>query len=295
MGRSRVRGGGKHPPGSHTMTGYTAREVAEILGLSVGQIRSYARSGLLSPRRGTRNEYRFSFQDIVVLRAASELLKARVHPRKVRRALQRLRHQLPSGRPLTAVHITADGDRVMVRDQDTVWDPDSGQVVLDFAVAELASRTAPFARRVVQESSLAENLDPDEWYNLAHDLEAVSTTEAKEAYGRAVALDPSHAEAHLNLGRLLHEEGALPEAERHYRQALAVPPGVAVASYNLGVVLEDQSRKREAVEAYKQAITSYPASASAHYNLSRLYEEEGTDSAAIRHLAEYRRLKKIES
>ena len=277
------------------MTGYTTREVAEILALSVGQIRSYARSGLLSPCRGPRNEYRFSFQDIVVLRAASELLKARVHPRKVRRALSRLREQLPSGRPLTAVHITTDGDRVVVRDEETVWDPDSGQVVLDFSVAELATRAAPFARRVVQEGSLSEDLDPDEWYNLAHDLEAVSATDAKEAYGRAVALDASHAEAHLNLGRLLHEEGMLSEAESHYREAIAAAPAGAMSWYNLGVAFEDQKRKREAIEAYEQAIILDPSLASAHYNLSKLYEEEGTTSAAIRHLAEYRRLRSIEA
>lgn len=273
------------------MSGYTAREVAEILGLSVHQVRSYARSDLLSPRRGPRNEFRFSFPDIVALRAASELLKAQVPPRKVTRALRKLRRQLPGGRSLTGVHITTDGEHVVVRDRDTVWDPESGQVILDFAVADLASKAAPFARRVVEESSQDEDLDADEWYNLAYDLEAVSTTEAKEAYRRAVMIDPGHAEAHLNLGRLLHEEGLLPIAESHYRQALAASPDVPIAWYNLGVVLEDQMRKREAVEAYQRAIRLDRALAAAHYNLGRLYEEQGTKTAAIRHLAEYRRLK----
>jgi tetratricopeptide (TPR) repeat protein len=273
------------------MIGYTAREVAEVLDLSVRQVRSYARSELLSPRRGPRNEYRFTFRDIVVLRAASELLKARVHPRKVRRALHRLHEQLPRGRSLAEVRIATDGDQVVVRDRDTVWEPDSGQVVLSFAVAELASRAAPFARRVVREGSLSEHVDPDEWYNLAHDLEAVSTLDAKEAYRRAVAADARHTEAHLNLGRLLHEEGLLEEAERNYRKALGADPTVAIAWYNLGVVLEDQKRRREAVEAYEQALLCDPELAFAHYNLSRLYEEEGATSSAIRHLAEYRRLK----
>lgn len=276
------------------MTGYTAREVAEILGLSVRQIRSYARSALLSPARGPRNEYRFTFPDIVVLRAASELLKARLHPRRVRRSLHRLREQLPKGRSLTAVHITTDGDRVLVRDRETVWDPDSGQVILDFAVAELASRTAPFARRVVREGPVGRPIDPDEWYNLGHDLEAVSIADAKAAYRRAVALDPEHAEAHLNLGRLLHEEDRFSEAENHYRGAIGASGG-AVAWYNLGVVLEDQRQRREAIEAYERAIERDPGLASAHYNLSRLYEEEGTTAAAIRHLAEYRRLREIAS
>lgn len=274
------------------MTGYTAREVAEILDLSVGQIRSYARSDLISPRRGPRNEYRFSFQDIVVLRAASEL-RAQVHPRRIRRALSKLREQLPRGRSLTTVHITTDGDRVVVRDRDTVWEPDSGQVILDFAVADLASRAAPFARRVFEEGSEDGDLAPDDWYNLAYDLEAVSTAEAKQAYGRAVELDPGHAEAHLNLGRLLHEEGALSEAEGHYNQALAASPDSAVAWYNLGVVREDQGLQREARTAYEQAVRLDAGMASAHYNLSRLYEGEGATAEAIRHLSEYRRLTRM--
>ncbi len=273
------------------MTGYTAREVAEILGLSVRQVRSYARSNLVSPRRGRRNEYRFSFQDIVVLRAASELLKARVHPRTVRRALHRLQDQLPSGRSLAEVHVSTDGEGVVVRDRDTVWDPDSGQVILEFAVADLASRTAPFARRVVEEGLDIDSTDSDDWYNLGHELEAVSAADAKEAYRQAVGLAAGHVEAHLNLGRLLHEEGSLPDAERHYRQAIATSPKNAMAWHNLGVALEDQERRREAVEAYEQAVLLDPCLASAHYNLSRLYEEEGTTAAAIRHLAEYRRLK----
>jgi tetratricopeptide (TPR) repeat protein len=273
------------------MTGYTAREVAEILELSPSQVRSYARSGLLRPGRGPRNEYRFTFQDIVVLRAASELLRARVHPRRVKGALKKLRVQLPRGRSLATVRVHADGERVVVRDRETVWEPDSGQVLIDFAVSDLASRAAVFARRVVDERAAAEDLQPDDWYNLAHDLEAVSPQEAKEAYGRAVGLAPRHAEAHLNLGRLLHEEGHLAGAETHYREAIAAAPTSAIAWFNLGVVLEDQGKGRQAVESYEEALRHDPGMAAAHYNLSMLYEGQGTTAAAIRHLSEYRRLR----
>lgn len=272
------------------MRGYTTREVAEVLGLSASRIRSYARSGLLDPARGPRNEYRFSFQDIIVLRAARELLGAHIHPRKVRRALRRLRSQLPGGRPLTAVHIATVGERVVVRDRDTVWDPESGQVLFDFSVAELASRVAPFARRVVEEQAgLA--ADADDWYNVAFDLEAVAPADAKEAYGRAIALEPDHTDAHLNLGRLLHEEGDVVAAEDHYRRALAAQPGHALGWYNLGVALEDRGSAAEATEAYERALRHDPDMAAAHYNLARLHEAAGRTAAAIRHLAAYKRLK----
>ncbi|MND08179.1 Tetratricopeptide repeat protein [compost metagenome] len=64
-----------------------------------------------------------------------------------------------------------------------------------------------------------------------------------------------------------------------------------MAWYNLGVVLEDQRRAREAIAAYEKTIALDPELAPAHYNLSRLFEQEGATAAAIRHLAEYRRLR----
>ena len=89
---------------------YTAKNVARMLDLSVDRVRSYARAGFLHPDRGPRGEYRFSFQDLVLLRTAKGLLDSRVPPRKIRVVLNKLREQLPSGRPLTGVRISADGD-----------------------------------------------------------------------------------------------------------------------------------------------------------------------------------------
>ena len=52
------------------MSGYGASEVAKMLGLSVGQVRSWVRAGFLTPERGPRGELRFSFHDLVLLRTA---------------------------------------------------------------------------------------------------------------------------------------------------------------------------------------------------------------------------------
>lgn len=278
---------------------YSTRQVAEILGLSPRQVRRYARSDLLRPERGPGNAYRFTFQDIVLLRTARELRSGGVPARRVNRALESLRKQLPTGRPLSALRISTQGDRVVVRDREALWEPDTGQVHFDFSVAELAKRVAPLARatadeRAVRESGAGAELDADQWYDLAVDLEAVAPAKAREAYRRAIALYPGHPEAHLNLGRLLHEEGQLADAESHYRQALAADPENAMAAYNLGVVLEDRDRPQEAVQAYKRALAHDPGHAEAHFNVGRLYESAGQEELAVRHLAAYRRLKGIE-
>ncbi len=272
------------------MKGYTTREVAEVLGLPTSKILSWTRSGLLTPERGPRGAYLYSFQDIVLLRTARELLDAEVPARRVKQALSVLRDQLPSGRPLSAVNISALGDRVLVRDADTMWDPDSGQLQMDFAVSEVASEAEPVARRALEERAESAQLTADDWYNTGVDLEAVAPDRAKEAYERALELDPSFADAHLNLGRLVHEQGAVAEAEEHYRTATTVDPKSGRAFYNLGVALDDQGSAAGAIEAYEAALRLDPDLAVAHFNLSRLFEAEGRDADALSHLAAYKRL-----
>jgi tetratricopeptide (TPR) repeat protein len=271
------------------MTGYTTREVAEVLGITPVQVRSFARSGVLEPGRGPDGQLRFTFQDIVLLRAARELSDQKLSAQRIRRALRHLRAQLPEGRPLSAVSIAAAGEHVVVRDKGTTWEPETGQVAFDFSVGELASRVQPFAGRVARDAQ-GEELDADGWYDLAWDLEAVSLEEAAAAYRQVLALAPEHFEARVNLGRLLHEAGALNDAEAEYRRAIDSEPASALAHYNLGVALEDQRRPEEAATAYERAVKLDGSLAEAHFNLARLHEQQGDPRGALRHLSEYRRL-----
>jgi len=277
------------------MKGYNSRDVARLLGLTVAQVRGFARDGFLTPApsagRGRRGGLQFSFQDLVILRTAKALVAARIPTRRIRRALKKLRLELPRGRSLAELRITAEGDRIMVSDGETAWNPESDQTHLDFAVSDLATRAAPIARRTAQAArAAAGDLDADDWYELGLELEAVEPAEARDAYRRALELDAHHADAHVNLGRLLHEEGLVQEAERHYRLALRENPGHATAAFNLGIALEDLDRPGDAVEAYRGALALDPRLADAHYNVARLYEKGGKKAAALRHLSIYRRL-----
>src|SRR5262245_9644765 len=112
-------------------------EVARILGMKEASIREIVRTGVCRPaRRGHR--YAFSFQDLVVLRAARGLLEARVPAARVRRALAALARELPEGRPLSGVRIYADGGQVAVCGADGAWQPETGQTCLAFEVDGLA-------------------------------------------------------------------------------------------------------------------------------------------------------------
>jgi tetratricopeptide (TPR) repeat protein len=269
--------------------GYSANDVARLLEISPGQVRAFVRDGLVEGRRGARGEYRFTFQDLVLLRVACELRGAHVTARRIRSALSALRGRLPAGRALSALKIGAEGDRVVVHDGTKRWNPESGQLHFSFDVGELARDAAPRARAQARAARERE-LSAEEWYVLGCDLEAPAPLEAREAYARALALDPAHADANVNLGRLLHAAGDAKGAEARYRAALAARPEDATAAFNLGVSLEDQGRWDDALAAYETALAADPRCADAHYNAAGICERLGRRDAALRHLRSYRQM-----
>jgi tetratricopeptide (TPR) repeat protein len=151
--------------------------------------------------------------------------------------------------------------------------------------------TEPIVRRQVEEARENEaDIDAEEWYELGCELEFSAIDEARDAYRRAVELNPHHADAHVNLGRLLHEEGEAAAAAAHYQIALAIEPDHSTANFNLGVALEDLGRPADAIAAYEQALEVDPDNADAHFNLAGVYEEQGDKTGAYRHLKAYRQL-----
>jgi tetratricopeptide (TPR) repeat protein len=254
-------------------------------------VRGFVHAGFLRPSRGRRREFRFAFQDVVLLRTAKGLLDAGVSARRVRRALALLRQQLPHGRPLAALRITAEAGEVVVRSGRDTWEPATGQQVLDFEIAELAARAAPLARRSAREARAREaELAAEDWFALGFELEAADPAEARDAYRRTLELDPQHVDAHLNLGRILHELGQVAAAEQHYRKALALRPEDPTALFNLGVALEDGGRLAEALAVYQRAVAADPAFADAYFNLAGVYEKLGQKAAALGQLKTYRKL-----
>ena len=293
--------------------GYSAQDVTKMLGLPPRRLRVYLRAGLLSAERNQNGRLRFSFQDLLLLRTAEGLVAERIPPRRVVRAMQKLRERLPETQPLTGVPLSAEGDRVVAHEGPARWQPDTGQVLLAFrgtstpAAAEtqvspcapLVARPTPVGAATLPCSDDAAAdaagssdgaVSADDLYRIAITLEDSDPVHAAHTYRQVLALDPEHAEAHVNLGRLLHEDGQIAAAESHYRAGLALRPDDAIAAFNLGLVIEDQGRADEAIEQYERAVAIDDRNADAHYNAYRLYEKSGKIAAAIRHLRAYREL-----
>jgi DNA-binding transcriptional MerR regulator len=293
--------------------GYSAQDVAKMLGLPPRRLRAYLRAGLLSAERQENGRLRFSFQDLLLLRTAEGLVAERIPPRRVVHALKKLRQRLPEARPLTGVPLSADGNRVVAHDGRARWQPDTGQVLLAFPetdspsarqtpvspCAPFVARPAPTVAAPLPDPGESAVDDPgsgdravsaDDLYRIAATLEESDPVHAAHTYRQVLALDPQHAAAHVNLGRLLHEAGEIAEAESHYRATLALRGDDAIAAFNLAVAIEDQGRTDEALEQYERALAIDSGNPDAHYNAARLYEKSGQLAAAFRHLRAYREL-----
>ena len=248
-------------------------------------IRALVAAKFVSPARGPRRAWLFSFQDLIVLRAAQSLVAADVPRRRILKSLPELRRQLPESMPLSGLSIGAVGDRVVVKEGTRRWQAESGQYLLAFEGDPADGSLSVIERAPTQPSD-----DAESWFDAAVALEDKDAEAAIQAYRRAVSADPSLLDAHINLGWLLHEAGRLPEAEQAYRAAIEACGGDSALMYNFGVLLHDMNRGREAVEAYESALRGNPGLADAHYNLALLYEELKQPKAAIRHMAQYRKL-----
>jgi tetratricopeptide (TPR) repeat protein len=265
------------------------RELQSMLGVSRHVVSGLVGAGFVTPSRGPRNEFRFTFQDVVLLRTALQLRSARIAPRKIIQALSRLREALPDALPLTGIRVSAVGNEVAVRTGPAQWDAITGQLLLDFEVAEIKGDvvfldTAPTPHNPARQA--------EEWYDLGEHLRTSDATGAERAYRKAIELSqqPFYA-AYVDLGALLCEtESRCEDALRVFDEALSHFPDDAVLHFNRAIAFEELGRFDDAERSYMRCLELAPSYADAHHNLAILLETRGDQQGVIRHLSAYRRL-----
>ncbi|WP_284619571.1 tetratricopeptide repeat protein [Aquabacterium humicola] len=285
---------------------YTLKRLEEMLGLGRGVITGLIEAGFVAPSRGARNEYRFTFQDVVLLRTAYQLRAARIPARRVLSSLKQLKARLPQEVPLSGLRITAVGSDVAVREGSTAWNAENGQLLIDFEVAAAGSGTVAFlehalpaapaaaataeAAALPAEAAAAPADDADACFRRGDRLERTDPAGAEAAYRQALALDAGHVNAALNLGVLLGAHGRAADALAVYDAALAAMPDEPLLHFNRAIALEDDGRPFDALAAYNACLALAPELADAHFNAARLHEELGQMQGALRHYSAYRRL-----
>ena len=178
------------------MHSYSVQDVERVLRLSRSTIKGLIAGGFVTPKRGPRRQYRFSFQDLIVLRTARALTQANVPSRRVRRALDELRQNLPETVPLSGLSICAVGERVVVRDGTSRWQVDDGQYLLALDVVVEEGEL-----HVVDRKDSVPPPEPRDWFGQGLELENSDVVAARAAYERAVARKmlggASHVEQHV--------------------------------------------------------------------------------------------------
>src|SRR5438477_10842356 len=263
---------------------YGLRELTRILTLTPRRAAQLKRLNLL------HGELRYTFRELLALRAAASLLDSGASVRQIRQALDALRRRDPEIRqPLAETRLVLAGVRVLVESERVRFDPRTGQTVLDLDAGNLekaaeATLVTGLVRPMAPPTEQAET-----WFERASEWDAdpAQWEDAIAAYRRVVAIDPTYAAAWNNLGLLLHRMGRLDEAGKAYESALDQDATCCEAVYNLGSLAEDRGDLDDAVRCYRQALDLSPDYADAHFNLAGALARGGRADEAIAHWQRY--------
>lgn len=215
------------------------------------------------------------------------------------------------------------GDRV-VGELKTRVDRDSSDFVSWNLLGVLYAKQGRWtdAMAALRKAVEVQPADVDAWTNLGWlSSELKQGEKAREAFGRALALDPDYGRAHAGLAGLYADAGnAYDKAIEEYRRAVAAEPDNPGYLYDMGWVyyrkgMTDEALKiltaaatlspddpagrtkigwvrfrrreyRAAIEEFERALRARPDYTFARFGLARALQAEGDDDAAA---VEYRR------
>lgn len=284
---------------------------ARILGLPESKLRYWSQSGFVGPSLRRQGRQVYSFQDLVSVRAAKELVERGFQPAQIRKALEQVRAKLPAlDRPLEKLRVTWDGSSLALVDSGGTFEV-SGQRRFDFGLSDLAVRATevlalsdarlgtaePSAQAPTTQASTSQAPSTHassarcayDWFSsgLAKEAEPDGIEAAEADYRKALALDPGLAAAHTNLGGLAYRRGDLGEACAEFEAALALDPEQPEARYNRATILYRRGDIEDATSELRRVVAQNPWFADAHFNLATALEKLGSKRQAALHLGRY--------
>jgi tetratricopeptide (TPR) repeat protein len=289
---------------------YTFAGAAKILELPESKLRYWAQVGFVGPSLRRGGKQLFTFQDLISVKAAKELVDRGFKAADVRKALDHVRAALPDvDRPLDRIRVAFDGETLVVVDDGEAFEL-SGQRVFDFGLADLARKVGdvrdvrdvsprPAAPQSPSPSpSLADETDPAapgrsayDWFIEGTRLEATGAAadgaEVEACYRKALAIDSGLAAAHTNLGNLAYARGEPDRARDAFQAALALDPDQPEARFNLANLILEGGDLELAVAEFRRVLQIAPDFADAHYNLAVALERLGGRAQARSHLERY--------
>jgi tetratricopeptide (TPR) repeat protein len=287
---------------------FSIRDAAKLFGLTESRLRYWLQSGFVRPSVRRNGRFYYTFADLIAIRAAKELFVAGASMPAVRKALDHLRHSLPSDvSAASRLRVCSDGETLVVVGDDAVYEPTSGQLVMAFAVESISQQIektldtdsipVPMTVRGREESAptpiesdTTERLERSSYQLFLDGTTAEDRGElalAELYYRRALEQDPALAAAHTNLGNIYYRRNELALARASYERAVELDPNQNEARYNLGNLLGEIGEVDRAIAELKQVVTRAPDFADAHYNLGLLLARVGGVAQARHHLSFY--------
>src|SRR3984893_7323553 len=185
----------RESPPDDEMHAYDTKDLERLFGLPASAVRALGRAGNIHPVRRA-GKLHYSFHDLVVLRTASALRAAKISPQRINKTLQELRSALPTESALNQVSLTALGNRIAIREGQTLRESESGQYALALEIVEEKGRLHVITR---QDAAAAPDNPAEAHYTKGLALEETDPSAARSAYEATLKADPNHLEARINL------------------------------------------------------------------------------------------------
>lgn len=293
---------------------YSVRETAKIFGMTEARLRYWMQTGIVaaSVRQGGR--FYYTFRDLVMLKAARDMMAAEMQMVAIRKHLLTLAKILKDhGTTGEQMRICCDGESLVAVLDDRAYDPSSGKIMVAFSMASLREhvadtlrdRNAPECDDVAIRAEPTMNdgvptycedrptdmMSVGSAYNAFADgmqAEAAGDLQtAEHKYQHALAMQPTFSAAMTNLGNIRYAQGDVAAARKLYQQVLAIEPEHPEARFNLATVLEDAGELEHAVSELRRVCVTTPTFADAHYNLGLLLTKLGSKKQATRCFERY--------
>lgn len=280
---------------------YTPGMLAELLGVSVAEIRRWHRRKMIVPAREVHKLPYFDFQEVATARRLVELLASGMSPAAIEKKLAALAKYLPDvDRPLAQLSVIVEGKELLLRQASGLVEP-GGQRRFDFDGNQRAEQSPAAVRLPAAERLALHAGDPDasppapatpgDMLHVAGLLEDEGElSHAAEMVRAAMAAGGPTAESCFLLAELLYQLGDASAARERLYMALELDEGYVEARANLGCLLVELGEPELAVAAFEGALAFYEDYPDVHYHLARTLDELGRPEEAATHWQSFLRL-----
>jgi tetratricopeptide (TPR) repeat protein len=258
---------------------FSTRAAARILAVPPERIRYWVKRQFINPTTLRGRNFRFAFNDLILMRLAKELLPTRRHLEPIQRCFDRVRSLIGPLRPVHSLKLENLDGRIVLRDGAACFEVESGQLVFNFEKRTKGKVEERFGAARARER-----------FEEARKMAEEDPLKALTIYSDLVNREPVNFDAHMRLATLLEHENDLKGAMRHYLGAAAIVPASSEVHFKLGLLYRKMGENDSAIRSLNRALECDPTMVEAHRNLAELFDHIGRKRDSIKHLSAIHRL-----